>query len=274
MFRFRFQSPQCLVASTMSLVLLSLTTPASATKPALPGTKFEMKYEGGSLKLEQHDKLDIYVATDFITIDQGKGQIKVPVSAITEISYGSDVHRRVGAAVGVAMVTFGIGAMLLLVKTKKHYIGFTWDDKKTDKGGVVMKVGKGDYRGFQAALEGVTGLKSVDTDTAPAKSSPAPAATPVATAAPTPSKANPVLDPSAGTAPSTTSTVPAQREAMTNADVISLVKAGVPQDLIMDQIKRCEPHFSMTTNGLIQLQQGGVSETMVKEMARRQNGGA
>jgi hypothetical protein len=262
---FRFQSPQCLVALAMSVILLSVTTPAMAAKSAIPGTKFEMKYEGGSLKLEQHDKLDIYVATDFITIDQGKSQVKVPVSAITEVSYGSDVHRRVGAAVGVAMVTFGIGAMLLLVKTKKHYIGFTWDDKKTDKGGVVMKVGKGDYRGFQAALEGVTGLKAVDTDTAPAKSSPAPAATPVATAVP---------DPSKGTAPSAPSTVPAQREPMTNADVISLVGAGVSQDLIMDQIKRCEPHFSMTTNGLIQLQQGGVSETIVKEMARRQNGGA
>ena len=131
-----------------------------------------MKYEGGSLQLEQHDKLDIYIAKDFVTVDQGKDQIKVPVSSITEISYGNDVHRRVGAAIGVAMVTFGIGAMLLLVKTKKHYIGFTWDDKTGNKGGVVMKVGKGDYRGFQAALEGVTGLKAVNSDgTAPSGTS-------------------------------------------------------------------------------------------------------
>jgi hypothetical protein len=86
------------------------------------------------------------------------------------VSYGNDVHRRVGAAVGVAMVTFGIGALMLLVKTKKHYIGMTWQESVANagnndaKGGVVFKVGKGDYRGFLTALEGVTGKKAVNAD--------------------------------------------------------------------------------------------------------------
>src|SRR5205814_10099495 len=117
---------------------------------------------------------------------QGKQRFAIPVKNITEVSYGNDVHRRVGAAVGVAVVTLGIGALLLLVKTKKHYVGIVWADKQAvaetakaaaitetskvastetaNKGGVVFKVGKGEYRGFMAAIEGVAGIKAVNAD--------------------------------------------------------------------------------------------------------------
>ena len=37
--------------------------------------------------------------------------VTIPSSAITEISYGQDVHRRVGAAIGLAVVSFGIGGL-------------------------------------------------------------------------------------------------------------------------------------------------------------------
>jgi hypothetical protein len=94
---------------------------------------------------------------------QGKKIFEVPTSSVTEVSYGNDVHRRVGAAVGVGLVTFGIGAMMLLVKTKKHYVGLTWNEGDK-KGGTVFKVGKGEYRGFLTALEGVTGMKAVNAD--------------------------------------------------------------------------------------------------------------
>jgi hypothetical protein len=70
--------------------------------------------------------------------------------------------------VGVGILTLGIGALLALTKTKKHYVGVTWADKAdaSKKGGVVFKVGKGEYRGFVAALEGLTGKKAVNADAA------------------------------------------------------------------------------------------------------------
>lgn len=126
-----------------------------------------MKYEGGSLPFDQHNKLKVNVAKDAITVFQGKKRITILPSAVTEVSYGNDVHRRVGAAIGVAMVSFGIGALLLLAKTKKHYVGMRWDknqDTESVKGGIVFKVGKGDYRGFMTALSGVTGQKPVNAD--------------------------------------------------------------------------------------------------------------
>jgi len=33
----------------------------------------------------------------------------IPALAITEISCGQDVHRRVGAAIGLALISFGAG---------------------------------------------------------------------------------------------------------------------------------------------------------------------
>jgi hypothetical protein len=152
----------------MVLVLMHVVVlaPAFAAKTKVPqGTAFPMKYEGGSVQMRQHDILKVYVSPQTITMVQGKSVTEVPTSAVTEISYGSDVHRRVGPAIGVAAVTFGIGAMMLLVKTKKHYVGLVWNEPGTDrKGGVMFKVGKGDYRGFITALEGVTGKTAVDTD--------------------------------------------------------------------------------------------------------------
>jgi hypothetical protein len=62
-------------------------------------------------------------------------------------------------------VTLGVGAIVAFSKSKKHYIGITWDDSGK-KGGVALQADKNEYRGLLAALEGVTGKKAVDADTA------------------------------------------------------------------------------------------------------------
>ena len=89
--------------------------------------------------------------------------VTIPSAAVTEVSYGQDVHRRVGAAIGVAVVSLGIGALLALTKSKKHFIGITWDDAGK-KGGLAFQADKNDYRGLLAGLEGVTGKKAVNSD--------------------------------------------------------------------------------------------------------------
>jgi len=47
-------------------------------------------------------------------------------STVQDISYGQDVHRRVGAAIELAVISFGIGGLMALTKSKKHYVGLTW----------------------------------------------------------------------------------------------------------------------------------------------------
>jgi hypothetical protein len=84
-------------------------------------------------------------------------------SSITEVSYGQDVHRRVGAAIGLAVVSLGIGALMVLTKSKKHFVGVTWANGD-QKGGFAMQCDKNEYRGILEALEGVTGKKAVNSD--------------------------------------------------------------------------------------------------------------
>jgi hypothetical protein len=69
----------------------------------------------------------------------------------------------VGAAIGLAVISFGIGALMALSKSKKHYVGLTWADGDK-KGGFAMQCDKNDYRGILAAIEGITGKKAVDSD--------------------------------------------------------------------------------------------------------------
>jgi len=126
---------------------------------------FAVKYDGGSVAdLKAGTDMRINPTGTTITLSKGKQEVlSIPAASITEINYGQDVHRRVGAAIGLAVVSFGIGALMALTKSKKHFIGLTWATGDV-KGGFAMQCDKNDYRGLLAALEGLTGKKAVDTD--------------------------------------------------------------------------------------------------------------
>jgi hypothetical protein len=126
---------------------------------------YKVMYDGGSVPgLKTGSKSELYIDQNQIRLGQeGKDIVTIPVSAVTEISYGQDVHRRVGAAIGLAVISFGVGALMALTKSKKHFVGLTWTNGD-QKGGFAMQCDKNDYRGVLAGLEGVTGKKAVDSD--------------------------------------------------------------------------------------------------------------
>jgi len=68
---------------------------------------------------------------------------------VAEISYGQGVRRRVGAAIALAAVSLGAGALMALTKSKKHYVGLTWANGD-QKGGFALQCDKSDYRGSGA----------------------------------------------------------------------------------------------------------------------------
>lgn len=127
---------------------------------------YKVMYDGGSLPgLKTGAKLKLYIESNEIRIVEGKTLVMTLVPAtVQEISYGQDVHRRIGAAIGLALVSFGVGALMALTKSKKHYVGLTWATGDT-KGGFAIQCDKNDYRGVLAGLEGVTGKKAVDSET-------------------------------------------------------------------------------------------------------------
>jgi hypothetical protein len=132
---------------------------------AAEGNTYKVVYDGGSIPgVKTGIGLKLFIEGDQIRIAKDKENVvTIPATAVTEVSYGQDVHRRVGAAIGLALVSFGIGALMALSKSKKHFVGLTWDDAGK-KGGIAFQADKNDYRGLLAGLEGITGKKAVDSD--------------------------------------------------------------------------------------------------------------
>lgn len=126
---------------------------------------YKLTYDGGSAtNLKTGDHIKLYLDQDRIrVVKDNTDLLSLPASAVTEISYGQDVHRRVGAAIGLAAVSFGVGALMALTKSKKHFIGLTWDDAG-HKGGVAFQADKNDYRGVLAGLEGITGKRAINSE--------------------------------------------------------------------------------------------------------------
>jgi hypothetical protein len=126
---------------------------------------YKVMYDGGSLQnLKSGATARLIIDPAQVRLHIGKDDVvTIPAASITEISYGQDVHRRVGAAIGLAVISFGVGALMALTKSKKHYVGLTWVNGDL-KGGFAMQCDKNDYRGVLTALEGITGKKAVDSD--------------------------------------------------------------------------------------------------------------
>src|ERR1700692_1363979 len=149
--------------SFMAVILCLVIPTALIAVDSQPA--FKVKYDGGSLQnAKAGADLKLYVDSNSVRIMQGNTEVaNILPSSITEVSYGQDVHRRVGTAIGLAVVSLGIGALMALTKSKKHFVGLTWADGDK-KGGLAMQCDKSDYRGVLAGIEGITGKKAVDSE--------------------------------------------------------------------------------------------------------------
>ncbi len=146
-------------------LVLCLVFPVAAFA-AEPSNSYKVTYDGGSLlgaKSGDTAKLVIEPKTIRMVIKKDTELVAIPADAVTEVSYGQDVHRRIGTAIGLAVFSLGIGALMAFSKSKKHFVGLTWADGDK-KGGFAMQCDKNDYRGILAAIEGITGKKAVDSD--------------------------------------------------------------------------------------------------------------
>ena len=151
----------------LSAVILCLALFHFAFLTAAKDSGYTVIYDGGSiLGLKAGEKLKMYIESGGIRLTDEKGKTQVMSivpSTVTEVSYGQDVHRRVGTAIAVGVFTLGLGALTALSKSKKHFVGLTWATGDV-KGGFAMQCDKNDYRGVLAGLEGVTGKKAVDSE--------------------------------------------------------------------------------------------------------------
>ena len=64
---------------------------------------YKVEYDGGSVSdIKTGTDLKLYIEGNQIRfVRDKKDVIMIPAATVTEISYGQDVHRRIGAAIGM-----------------------------------------------------------------------------------------------------------------------------------------------------------------------------
>jgi hypothetical protein len=121
----------------------------------------KVRYNGGSVSTKvKPDDWDnkLTVNSDAIVLALKDGQtITILPKQVTSLSYGQEAHRRVGTAIGLAVVSLGAGLLFTLHKTKLHYIGVNYTDKDGKSQGILLQGDKSNFRAIIAALQGVTG---------------------------------------------------------------------------------------------------------------------
>ena len=139
---------------------IALLPPAALAKKA--ATDYPATYAGGSLPLDHH-KVRAALGKDEVIFMQGGRRIAVPVKNITGISCGTEVRRRLGASV------LDVVPLMHLGESEDHYIGVAWTgaNGNTARAQVLLKLSRGEYRDFLAALEQATGIKAVNTNQVP-----------------------------------------------------------------------------------------------------------
>jgi hypothetical protein len=181
----------------------------------------KVRYNGGSVSTTvKPDDWDnkLTITADAITLALKDGKtLTIPPKQVTSLSYGQEAHRRVGTAIGLAMISLGVGVLFLLHKTKLHFIGINYTDMNGKKEGVLIQGDKSNFRAIIVALQGVTGVPvsvsekergeipagiSVQSVKEPEE--------PKQAAEPTPAPAGTATPPAASSAPAATTAAPTQ----------------------------------------------------------------
>ena len=136
--------------------LLMLITVAMAGGGATPGVRTQLV--GGTLPVSTKTEVRLDVtSSDVLIFHCGKSETRVPYAKINTLEYGQNVSRRYAAAVLISPV-------LLLSKTRKHFLTIGFADAEDRQQAMVLRVDKGDIRSILASLEARTGKRVVNTD--------------------------------------------------------------------------------------------------------------
>jgi hypothetical protein len=131
------------------MLLVSL---AAALPAAEPGVKAE--FVGGTpagLLARSAVRLDLTGAEKLVCYC-GQTVLSIPYGKVDTLEYGQSVSRRYAAAVLISPV-------LLLAKSRKHFITLGYLDEAEHQQALVFRVGKGEIRSLLAAMEARTGRR-------------------------------------------------------------------------------------------------------------------
>jgi hypothetical protein len=133
-------------------VALGVLCLAAVALAAEPGVKAE--YVGGTvpgIARNVSARLDL-TGTDALHFRAGSAALNITYIKINTLEYGQTVSRRYAAAVLISPV-------LLLSKSRKHFVTIGYVDDGGNQQALVFRVNKGDIRTVLAGLEARTGRR-------------------------------------------------------------------------------------------------------------------
>ena len=138
--------------SRSSLALVSGLVLSLALTAAEPGVKAQ--FIGGTLpgvSAKSSARIDL-TGADALVFHCGGAELRIAYQRINTLEYGQNVSRRYAAAILISPV-------LLLSKSRKHYVTLGYVDVDGQQQALVFRVEKGDIRSMLASLEARTGLR-------------------------------------------------------------------------------------------------------------------
>jgi hypothetical protein len=118
---------------------------------AQPGAKAE--FIGGTVAAPVKSSVRVDLASaEALVIRLDKSEIRVPYRKINTIEYGQKVGRRYAEAILIS-------PLLLLSRSRKHYVTLGFQDEQQAQQALVLRVDKGDIRAVLAGLEARTGRR-------------------------------------------------------------------------------------------------------------------
>jgi hypothetical protein len=114
-----------------------------------PGVKIQVV--GGTVGVKSDGRLD-FTGNETLVVLAAKSAIQIPYAKVNTLEYGQNVSRRYAEAVLISPI-------LLLSKSRKHFVTVGYQDADGKQQALVFRVDKGDIRTVLAALEARTGRR-------------------------------------------------------------------------------------------------------------------
>jgi hypothetical protein len=110
-------------------------------------------YVGGTISCPPAKGGVIYLTDDqHLQFKTGKADLRIPYERINLIEYGQQVNRRYAMAIIIS-------PLLLLSKSRKHFLTLGYTDDEGRQQAMVLRVGKGHIRALLVSLETRTGRR-------------------------------------------------------------------------------------------------------------------
>ena len=119
------------------------------------------KYVGGTLTGLAENTDGTFELGDASAVFKAKkgATIAIPYKQIDSLEYGQKAGRRLGAALGTAVVINPVFLLLLFSKKRKHFLTIGFTDEKDKPQGVVIEIPKGTAKSTITILEVRSGKK-------------------------------------------------------------------------------------------------------------------